>query len=343
MRQSGAVRQYGGGVNSADILADPLLALCRDAAHIATARMRYWRGQLSAADVEAKGERNNLVTAADAEIEALVRWYLATRRPGDAMIGEEDAAALPVTEVAGGEQIAAGLCVPPADGAAAGPQPLDWHVDPIDGTVNFVRGIEDYSFSIGVRIPDPGDPDAADPGTWLAGLVAAPELGKVFLARRGLGAWMFAGQVSDLQAISGDSGGQPAPEVPLTSLRGRRPGQRGRLVATGFGYGRAQRDQQFAVLPEIMEHFDDMRRAGSAAIDLCQAAAGRVDVYYERRLGLYDYAAGALIAEEAGLHVYRPSHHHGTGDGSDLCIAAGSLEDLERIAAIHRRQRAAQH
>lgn len=337
------MRQYGGGVDSADILADPLLALCRDAAHIATARMRHWRRQLSAADVEAKGERNNLVTAADAEIEALVRWYLATRRPGDAMIGEEDAAALPVTGVAGGEQIAAGLCVPPADGAAAGPQSLDWHVDPIDGTVNFVRGIEDYSFSIGVRTPDPGDPDAADPDTWLAGLVAGPELGKVFLARRGRGAWMFAGQVSDLQAISGDSGGQPAPEVPLTRLRGRRPGQRGRLVATGFGYGRAQRDQQFAVLPEIMEHFDDMRRAGSAAIDLCQAAAGRVDVYYERRLGLYDYAAGALIAEEAGLHVYRPSHHHGTGDGSDLCIAAGSLEDLERIAAIHRRQRAAQH
>ncbi|MFB9775819.1 inositol monophosphatase family protein [Brevibacterium otitidis] len=330
-------------MDSADILADPLLALCRDAAHIATARMRHWRRQLSAADVEAKGERNNLVTAADAEIEALVRWYLATRRPGDAMIGEEDAAALPVTGVAGGEQIAAGLCVPPADGAAAGPQSLDWHVDPIDGTVNFVRGIEDYSFSIGVRTPDPGDPDAADPDTWLAGLVAGPELGKVFLARRGRGAWMFAGQVSDLQAISGDSGGQPAPEVPLTRLRGRRPGQRGRLVATGFGYGRAQRDQQFAVLPEIMEHFDDMRRAGSAAIDLCQAAAGRVDVYYERRLGLYDYAAGALIAEEAGLHVYRPSHHHGTGDGSDLCIAAGSLEDLERIAAIHRRQRAAQH
>ena len=336
------MRRYGGGVDSADILADPLLALCRDAAHIATARMRHWRQELSAADVEAKGDRNNLVTAADAEIEALVRWYLATRRPGDAMIGEEDAAALPVTEVADGEQIAAGLCVPSAAGAAAGDQPLDWHVDPIDGTVNFVRGIEDYAFSIGVRIPDPGDLDATGPDTWLAGLVAAPELGKVFLARRGQGAWMFEGQVSDLQPVSDDSGGLSAPEVALTRLQGRNPGQRGRLVATGFGYARAQRDEQFAVLPEVMEGFDDMRRAGSAAIDLCQAAAGRVDVYYERRLGLYDYAAGALIAEEAGLHVRRPSHHHGTGDGSDLCIAAGSLEDVERIEAIHRQQRTGQ-
>lgn len=337
------MRRYGGGVDSADILADPLLALCRDAAHIATARMRHWRRQLSASDVEAKGDRNNLVTAADAEIEALVRWFLATRRPGDAMIGEEDAAALPVTEVAGGEQIAAGLCVPSAGGAAAGPQPLEWHVDPIDGTVNFVRGIEDYAFSIGVRIPGPGDPDAADPATWLAGLVAAPELGKVFLARRGQGAWMFAGQVSDLQAVSDDSGGQPGLEVSLTRLAGRSPGQRGRLVATGFGYGRAQRDQQFAVLPAIMEHFDDVRRAGSAAIDLCQAAAGRVDAYYERRLGLYDYAAGALIAEEAGLHVLRPTHRYGTGDGSDLCLAAGCLADFERIAAIHREQRSVEH
>lgn len=324
------------------MLADPLLSLCCDAAYIATARMRHWRREMNAAGVRAKGERNNLVTVADAEIEALVRWYLASRRPGDTMIGEEDAAAVPVTEVAGGEQIAVGLRVPPADGACAG-EPLDWHVDPIDGTVNFVRGIEHYAFSVGVRIAEPSDPDATDPDTWLAGLVAAPELGTVFLARRGQGAWMFKGQVGELQQAADASGGRPAPEAVLTRLRGRSPGQRGRLVATGFGYGRQQRDEQFAVLPQVMERFDDLRRAGSAAIDLCQAAAGRVDAYYERRLGLYDYAAGALIAEEAGLHVRRPSHHHGTGGGSDLCIAAGSPEDIEWIEEIHRRQHTGHH
>jgi myo-inositol-1(or 4)-monophosphatase len=76
-----------------------------------------------------------------------------------------------------------------------------------------------------------------------------------------------------------------------------------------------------------MEGFDDIRRAGSAAIDLCLAAEGRVNAYYERGLGVYDWAAGALIAEEAGLQVLRPV------EPFDPLIAADTAERFEFIGS----------
>ncbi|USQ79263.1 inositol monophosphatase family protein [Ornithinimicrobium faecis] len=285
-------------------LADPVLAAARDAAHIACSRMVHWRTRLDGAVVSAKGDPNDLVTVADREIEALVTGHLHRHRPDDVVIGEEGVAALSLDDLPGGAEIAAGL-----RGCGAGDSPrIEWHVDPIDGTVNFVRGLEQHCFSIGARDLTTGE--------WLAGLVAAPALHSVWFARAGQGAWR-----------TGALPGSTTPAPPFVRLAGTPAGRRGQVVATGFGYSPALRAIQLTALPEVMEGFDDLRRSGSAALDLCAAAEGRVNAYFERDLGVYDWAAGTLIAEEAGLAVQRPS-----GPG-ELTIVADTADRLEFLRA----------
>lgn len=340
-------------MNTETFLADPLLVAARDAALIATSRMTHWRQRLDTALVEAKGDPNDLVTVADAEIESLVAGYLRAARPQDTMVGEEGAAARALAEVPGGDRIAARLLAGPGAperasaaeaapaGAADADRPIEWHVDPIDGTVNYVRGIEQHCFSIGGRDPETG--------RWVIGLVAAPALRTVWFARTGGGAWMTTGLPGP--ATTADPGGTarpattanpaaasgpaatsspatPAPANPLlvpgeleyTRLSGTPRGRRGRVLATGFSYSPERRTLQLAALGRIMEEFDDIRRAGSAAVDLCYAAEGRVNAYCEYGINVYDWAGGAIVAEEAGLTVLRPAGE------SKLCIAADTPE-----------------
>jgi myo-inositol-1(or 4)-monophosphatase len=91
------------------------------------------------------------------------------------------------------------------------------------------------------------------------------------------------------------------------------------LVATGFGYDSARRAYQARVLTEVLPVVRDIRRFGAASLDLCAAAEGRVDAYYERGLGPWDMAAGGLIAQEAGLLVTGLS---GTQAGPAMLVAA---------------------
>ncbi|WP_051297873.1 inositol monophosphatase family protein [Brevibacterium album] len=287
---------------------DPLLSAAREAAVIAVHRMEHWAHALGAGSVDSKDGRNNLVTVADAEIEALVRGRLLDLRPGDVMVGEENSASLSLDEHAAGAEIRELL-----HGGGSGPADdlessgrFEWHVDPIDGTVNFVRGIEHYCFSVGVRVlpgtHESGDADRAgsadEPVTadadagWTAGLVAAPALGRIWFAREGR-AW-----TAPLAALTD-------PDVEARPLTGASAPTSGRVVATGFGYAPERRAQQLASLALVMEEFDDIRRCGSAALDLCMAAEGRVNAYYERGLGVYDFAGGAYIAQSAGRYVRR--------------------------------------
>lgn len=298
-------------------LADPILAAARNAAHIAVARMTHWRTRLDEAAVGVKDNPNDLLTVADQEIEALVTGYLHRHRPDDVVIGEEGVAALSLEDLPGGAELAAGLCGPGAGDSAR----IEWHVDPIDGTVNFVRGLEQHCFSIGAK-------DLAT-GQWLVGLVAAPALRTVWFARAGQGAWRTGALPGAVPRASGGDATSPPPshEDSFVRLAGTPAGRRGRVVATGFGYSPALRAIQLAALPLVMEGFDDLRRGGSAALDLCAAAEGRVNAYYERDLGVYDWAAGALIAEEAGLAVQRPD-----GPG-ELTIVADTAERLEFLRA----------
>ena len=143
-----------------------------------------------------------------------------------------------------------------------------WYIDPIDGTTNYLYGLPAYSVSIAAAID----------GEMAAGVVLNPATSEMFVATRGGGARCNGRPIS----VSG--GGD------LSSA----------LVATGFGYQAERRRQQATVVAELLPQIRDIRRMGSAALDLCSVAAGRVDAYYELGLNSWDYAAGWLIAVEAG-------------------------------------------
>jgi myo-inositol-1(or 4)-monophosphatase len=164
------------------------------------------------------------------------------------------------------------------EGAArAGSSGVRWVVDPIDGTVNFLYGLPAYAVSIAAEVD----------GEVRAGVVLNVATGELFTATSGGGAY-----------LSSPAHGEPV------RLAGSRPvSLEQTLVATGFGYRVEQRRAQGAVVAELLPQVRDIRRHGSAALDLCSAAVGRVDAYYELDLNPWDHAAGALVAAEAGLVV----------------------------------------
>jgi myo-inositol-1(or 4)-monophosphatase len=163
-----------------------------------------------------------------------------------------------------------------------------WVVDPLDGTVNYLYGLPDWAVSIAAEVA----------GQIVAGAVYVPKRGELFSAVRGEGAWLAT---VPLRCRAG---------VPLEQA----------LVATGFGYQAARRKVQGEVVAALLPLVRDVRRAGSASVDLCSVAAGRVDGYYERGLNYWDYAAGALIAAEAGAVV---GDSTGGPPSSSMTVAAG--------------------
>ncbi|MDO5731700.1 inositol monophosphatase family protein [Corynebacterium sphenisci] len=183
-------------------------------------------------------------------------------------------------------------------GAGAGPG-VTWVVDPIDGTVNFLYGIPAYGVSVAAEIE----------GAAVAGAVADVAGGRVFHAARG------AGAAVDLADGSSRPLACAAPRDLGTSL-----------VATGFGYAADRRAAQATVLAALLPEVRDIRRVGSAALDLCLLAAGAVDCFYEHGLNRWDYSAGALIAAEAGAEVALPR------SGSPVVAAAPSVAPAFRAA-----------
>ncbi len=148
---------------------------------------------------------------------------------------------------------------------------LRWVVDPLDGTVNYLYGLPVWCVSVACE-----DADGA-----LVGAVHDPLHGETFRAARGAGAWL------------GERRLQVHDPVPLDRA----------LIATGFSYDAEDRRRQAGVLAGLLPRVRDVRRGGSAALDLCGVAAGRVDGYYEDTTERWDWAAGALIAAEAGAVV----------------------------------------
>jgi myo-inositol-1(or 4)-monophosphatase len=146
-----------------------------------------------------------------------------------------------------------------------------WILDPIDGTVNYLYGLAPYAVSLAAEVD----------GEVVAGVVCNAATGEEWTATRGGGAW--------------------AGERRLTGSDQTRLGLA--LVGTGFAYDPARRAHQAKVLAGLITEIRDIRRFGSAAIDLCLAAEGRYDAYYERGLNAWDHAAGGLVAREAGLLV----------------------------------------
>ncbi|MFW6641132.1 inositol monophosphatase family protein [Nocardiopsis algeriensis] len=173
------------------------------------------------------------------------------------------------------------------DGDTAGSSGVRWVVDPIDGTVNYLYGQLDWAVAIAAEID----------GVAVAAAVNVPRRGEMYEAVRGGGARRNG---EPLQA---------PPAVPLAEA----------LVATGFGYSAERRGRQAKVLTEVLPRVRDIRRSGSAAVDLTGLAAGRFDAYYERGLNRWDWSAPGLVASEAGIRV---GGLHGEAPSKDLVVAA---------------------
>ncbi|MBZ3904289.1 MULTISPECIES: inositol monophosphatase family protein [Streptomyces] len=244
-----------------DGLRAELLEIALDAAARAGAFLRDGRpADLGVAAT--KSSAVDVVTEMDIASEKLITGLLAERRPHDGVLGEEGA-------------------------SVEGTSGVQWVIDPLDGTVNYLYGLPSWAVSIAVRVD----------GETVVGVVYAPERGETFRAVLGEGAYL-----DDRPARV-----RPAPELGLA------------LVGTGFGYRAERRAKQADVLRALIPEVRDIRRGGSAAIDLCDVAVGRLDAYYERGLNAWDYAAGDLVAREAGaLTGGRP----GEPLSPDLTIAA---------------------
>jgi fructose-1,6-bisphosphatase/inositol monophosphatase family enzyme len=166
----------------------------------------------------------------------------------------------------------------------SGTSGVRWIIDPLDGTTNYLYGFPSFAVSIGVSID----------GVPAAGAVHDPTHRETFTAVAGAGAFCNGRRLSVNQP----------------------PSLGHALVGTGFAYAAATRAEQAEVLRRVLPSVRDIRRAGAAAVDLCWVAAGRLDAYFERGLMPWDWAAGGLVAREAGamtmvagdLHLAAPPH-----------------------------------
>jgi myo-inositol-1(or 4)-monophosphatase len=226
-----------------------LLALATEAALEAGALLRERFEVGRERRIASKSTPTDPVSEADLASQRAIRALIGSRRPADAFLAEEEGA------------------------DEAGSSGLHWVVDPLDGTVNFLYGIPQWSVSVAVR-----DEQGA-----LAGVVHDPVAGETFTALRGR-----------------------APErngVPLRSRAADAPPLAESLVATGFAYAAQTRAEQGAIVARLLPQVRDIRRFGSAALDLCWTAAGLYDAYFERGVKAWDTTAGALVCTGTGLLV----------------------------------------
>jgi myo-inositol-1(or 4)-monophosphatase len=249
-----------------------LLDVATDAALTGGAllRARFEAGR--EARVSSKTTPTDPVSEADLESQREIRALLSRRRPQDGFLAEEE------------------------DADQGGSSGLRWVVDPLDGTVNFLYGIPQWSVSVAV----------CDAQGTLAGAIHAPISGETFTAVRG--------ELPKRNGIELRWRGDVAPAMSQA------------LVATGFAYEAGVRAEQAELLTRLLPLVRDIRRFGSAAMDLAWTAMGRYDAYFERGVKLWDIAAGALVCESVGL-VAREI------EGGILVSPPALLESLVEIVA----------
>jgi len=195
--------------------------------------------------VSSKGGVGNIVTEMDHASERLIVGGIRKAFPHHAIMAEES--------------------------GASGASEFRWHIDPLDGTVNYAHGFPLWSVSIGLE---------AD-GRLEAGVVCCPGLGDLYEARRGHGAKRNGKPIR----VSGTKRLDKA------------------LLVSGFPYNWKLKIEALKAWGAFVRRAQAIRRLGSAALDLCLIADGRLDGYWERGLGSWDLAAGVLIAHEAGAVV----------------------------------------
>jgi myo-inositol-1(or 4)-monophosphatase len=259
-----AERPLGGATELLDVATEAALSAG------ALLRARFEAGR--EARVSSKTTPTDPVSEADLESQREIRALLSRRRPQDGFFAEEE----------GADQ----------DGTSG----LRWVVDPLDGTVNFLYNIPQWSVSVAV----------CDAQGALAGAIHAPISGETFTAVRG--------ELPKRNGIELPWRGDVAPAMAQA------------LVATGFAYQADVRAEQAELLTRLLPLVRDIRRFGSAAMDLAWTAMGRYDAYFERGVKLWDIAAGALVCECVGL-VAREI------EGGILVSPASLLEPLAAIVA----------
>jgi myo-inositol-1(or 4)-monophosphatase len=244
-----------------------LLPLAREAAVAAGQVLLAERARVLAEGATAtKSSPTDPVTRADTAAQRAIADVITAARPGDAVLGEE------------------GLDRPGSTG-------WRWIVDPLDGTVNYLYGRDDWAVSIAVQDPY---------GATVAAVVLAPARGLAYCAALGEGCWLD---------------GERTTVRDCTDLASA-------VIGTGFSYDSATRAAQAAVLSGLLPQVADIRRSGSAALDLAAVASGRADAFYEDDLAPWDWAAGALLAAEAGAVV---TELPGTGTRSGVLAAAPTI------------------
>ena len=192
---------------------------------------------------------------------------------------------------------------------------ITWVVDPIDGTVNYLYDLPAYAVSVAAVAGNPHEP-----GAWqvVAGAVADPALRRVYHGACGCGAYERGWD--DPASSSGTKLRVGAVDVLSAAL-----------VGTGFGYTPERRLEQAQTLVELLPRVRDIRRFGSAALDLCSVACGRLDGFYESGLNAWDIAAGWLLVTEAGGVLTGP---RGGPPSPALTVAGNAAVQRELLAAV---------
>ena len=180
---------------------------------------------------------------------------------------------------------------------------FQWVIDPLDGTINYLYKLPAWAVSI-ARVD-------LHSGRSVIGVVCAPALESTYFAASGLGA--FKNNLAhQLQVGSGAVLSQS-------------------LIGTGFSYQSAVRAGQARVLSELLPKVRDIRRIGSCAIDLCFVAEGKLDAFYERKVNLWDHAAGSLIARESGAKV---SGLHQKSESYEMLVASNPVIYADLVALL---------
>jgi myo-inositol-1(or 4)-monophosphatase len=254
-------------------------ALCSDTVTLVKEAGIFIRTEAKNFDIskiEYKGRSNDLVSYVDKETEKILVAGLRKILPKAGFIGEEGA-------------------------SEEGEDGLQWVIDPLDGTTNFLHGMPSFSISVGL----------IQGKDILVGVVYEINLDECFYAWKAGGAFMNGNKIS-ISAVN---------ELQKS------------LIATGFPYSlRGKTDEYFEIIKHMVNHSHGLRRLGSAAVDLCYVACGRFEAYFEFNIHIWDIAAGILIVQEAGGKI---TDYSGGDDflyGKEL-LAAGAIhgEALEII------------
>ena len=226
------------------MIRSPFISVMTDAALKAAKSLRRDLGEVEALQVSMKGP-GDFVSAADRRAEKIIREALAKARPTYGLVMEE-----------GGN-------IPGTDGAHR------WHVDPLDGTTNFLHGIPQFCVSIGLERD----------GDFVAGVVYDPAKDEMFVAERGKGAYMNNRRIR---------------------VAGRRDFNQALIGVATPHLGRGGHPHFLKELGAVMARAAATRRLGSAALDIAYVACGRLDAFWERGLNSWDFGAASVLVREAG-------------------------------------------